>query len=1049
MGIFEPFNSVVIRSPLVSYSTGLRAIESIDNLKQFFTDPVYGESLLVASPSLYNDFIKWKTGQLDNKKTQDKIVLSLVKYAIRMSTRSTPFGLFAGLSTCEIGKDSTVNFGPLQKNTKQAKYDMSILFRVYDKLFQSSEIRKKLRYYINSSLYQVNSVYRYTEFQLSKKKATYNTVDVKVSLLLSKLMEVAEKGASYTQLLLTLTGLGQGLDASTKYLDQIIDSQILVPQIYPTEIGRDYIYYLRDVIKKNNSFQAMKYATLLSELIDILEDIGSQPIGESFLTFERARSTLEKFDFDKIPGTIFSFDLLKPVNYAKISSETINRVLDVCETLSKLGTRDYAPHLEKFKERFESRFGEREVPLLSALDVDMGIGFAENISGGKTPLLLDIDFRNKSNSGKNIQLNNFTKYILERYLGWTDGSYSELKLTKDQLKPFFNKDANVTASCPHTGTVQMSLVGKDVNNKDKIYFNALMGYSALSLLGRFGSLSKGISKLCDEISIYEDSQYPNSISAEIVHLSRNDDRLGNITRRNNLWSKEIIYLGNSESHISDRIYPKDILVSVRDEKVYLRSGKTGKNIIPKLSNAQNFHNSTLPVFHFLCLLQEQEGIKHVGFSWGQLSELFNEFPRVSIDDVIVSPHIWILDKSKLRNLQNRKIKPTNEEINVWRKQFNINDKVVLADGDNELLIDFSNELSTMAFWDSIKQKDKIELYEYLFDEVSVPSWGPDGGYCNEFLISVKNRAKTSQKLIDLTNDPFEHDVLPYKYVPGSQWIYFKLYIGEYSSNELISDYLLPLAGELLEKGLIDHWFFIRYTDPHHHIRFRLKVNKNNGDIVSQVNEYFKDLIEHDLLWKVQVDTYFPELARYGQHTIEYVETIFYHDSVATAHMIKAIKGFSDNQISILAMYSLDQLLSDFGLSGSEKHQFTMSVNEGYTSEVEKDKSFKVSVDKQYRTLRDIIGERLDMSIDNDLINILQKRSSSVQVLASKIGQMHSSERYMQILQSICHMHLNRFFNAKPRQQEIVVYELLERHVRSTIARQKANNTISLNSIKKQ
>ncbi len=62
-----------------------------------------------------------------------------------------------------------------------------------------------------------------------------------------------------------------------------------------------------------------------------------------------------------------------------------------------------------------------------------------------------------------------------------------------------------------------------------------------------------------------------------------------------------------------------------------------------------------------------------------------------------------------------------------------------------------------------------------------------------------------------------------KFIPGSRWLYFKIYTGIKTADEVATRTLLPLLRELYEAKLIDDWFFIRYTDPDFHLRLRLLV----------------------------------------------------------------------------------------------------------------------------------------------------------------------------------------------------------------------------------
>lgn len=63
--------------------------------------PLVDQALQIASPALYQIWLRWKT-QPYHMPTQEA-QLALWRYIIRMSSRSTPFGLFAGVSKEVMG----------------------------------------------------------------------------------------------------------------------------------------------------------------------------------------------------------------------------------------------------------------------------------------------------------------------------------------------------------------------------------------------------------------------------------------------------------------------------------------------------------------------------------------------------------------------------------------------------------------------------------------------------------------------------------------------------------------------------------------------------------------------------------------------------------------------------------------------------------------------------------------------------------------------------------------------------------------------------------
>ena len=64
-----------------------------------------------------------------------------------------------------------------------------------------------------------------------------------------------------------------------------------------------------------------------------------------------------------------------------------------------------------------------------------------------------------------------------------------------------------------------------------------------------------------------------------------------------------------------------------------------------------------------------------------------------------------------------------------------------------------------------------------------------------------------------------------KFIPGSQWLYFKIYTGVKTADEVLAHTIRPFLRELYAERWIDGSFFIRYNDPDFHIRLRLHIDQ--------------------------------------------------------------------------------------------------------------------------------------------------------------------------------------------------------------------------------
>ena len=91
------FEEYILRVPLfpldICPNIGKKKTLSKDDIQLIWGQPKFKEALYLASPKFYGICLNYFEG--NPKKRDHRIEASLLKYMIRGSSRSTPFGLFA------------------------------------------------------------------------------------------------------------------------------------------------------------------------------------------------------------------------------------------------------------------------------------------------------------------------------------------------------------------------------------------------------------------------------------------------------------------------------------------------------------------------------------------------------------------------------------------------------------------------------------------------------------------------------------------------------------------------------------------------------------------------------------------------------------------------------------------------------------------------------------------------------------------------------------------------------------------------------------------
>ena len=99
---------MIVRTPAFPLRSQFDQNVDQNDILRYLSDPHFTEALYLASPDLHEECFKWQQGRLVEPNKVEKLVHSLVKYFCRISSRCTPFGLFAGCSVATWGEENRV-----------------------------------------------------------------------------------------------------------------------------------------------------------------------------------------------------------------------------------------------------------------------------------------------------------------------------------------------------------------------------------------------------------------------------------------------------------------------------------------------------------------------------------------------------------------------------------------------------------------------------------------------------------------------------------------------------------------------------------------------------------------------------------------------------------------------------------------------------------------------------------------------------------------------------------------------------------------------------
>ena len=171
-----------------------------DVVKDCLADNVFQEGIYLASKEMFKLLNDWVSGVEYDKNKIQRLIKSLHKYYSRMSTRSTPYGLFAGCCLGTVTENPTILDLTNRKFRKNIRFDSNFAIRLAEFLSKDLYIKSKSKYYVNTSMYTVGDKNLYIEYALKTNQKSYSLSAVTNSIYIENVLAKAKIGSTFDEL---------------------------------------------------------------------------------------------------------------------------------------------------------------------------------------------------------------------------------------------------------------------------------------------------------------------------------------------------------------------------------------------------------------------------------------------------------------------------------------------------------------------------------------------------------------------------------------------------------------------------------------------------------------------------------------------------------------------------------------------------------------------------------------------------------------------------------------------------------------------------------
>lgn len=985
-------------------------------------DEKFIDSLYIASPNLYKEIKK----SLIKQKISYSLKYSVLKYYLRSISNTVPFGLF---TTYKINKFDKQSYS--KKKGEFIRYtniDLDYLTLLISHINKINIVRNIVKYRNNDTIYRIGKAYRFIDSSIINKKLNYTLSSIDYNEVIELILQENEGNSSTINQLSNI--IVRNVDGVSKqdaesFIDDLINSGLILSSFQINLNGEAPLTQIINFFEENN--------------LQLENNIELKNIYYSLTEIDQKIKTIDKniFNSEEIYNQIFllldnigiEYDIQKVINsnlkkiddtmpINSLFEKNIYKTINLLQTLSSGNSKNINSNLENFKNRFYNRYESKEISILEIMDNEIGLGYLEKYShhASFSELIDDISMSEPISDTYELKINKkifefWHKLIINR------NNNTEIDLEKtDFLKIYDSEKKN------SFGT--FTLCCNEVNGK--IVVKSLGGTSSTNLISRFSCNDPEMESEIKKILDIEKSLFQNCNIAEVNHMPNN--RVGNVLLRKIDRDYEINILSNNKDN-QKSIKLENIGVSIVNDKIILRCKKTNKEIIPFLSSAQNFHFDSLPVYQFLCDLQDQYRSNNYSINFGGLDlSFFNYVPRIVFGEkIILIPATWFLNKNNM--LSDPKGKIDLESFNEFKSKFNIPKYVFITEfNEDKLLIDTENPVTLEILIQEINLKENVIIKECVYNIEK-------GNDINEQLFFLYQDKKFVSNISDSKVFTKKNNIKR-KFIPGEDWLYIKIYTGHATANKIVFDFFAKVQ-KLVGRGIIEKWFFIRYNDPDFHLRLRIKFHKheNLGEVIKEIKNNLRKYTNSSLVWKVEYGTYERELERYYGNNIDRAENIFFWDSIFAMKILKLLK--EENSLDKVWLYTIkaiDDYFSAFQINLELKYSICLSLYNSFSNEFNISKEVKSQIDKKYR--KEIFNIQQVLEQTPRPFNILfKKRYNNI---SEENNNKIKSPDIEYLLKSYIHMTVNRLVISNPRFHELVIYSFLEKYYRGKLGFLKNN-----------
>ncbi|CAO5240055.1 lantibiotic dehydratase [Frankia sp. AgKG'84/4] len=854
-------------------------------LDEMWSRPDVADAMRQASPSLGAGVDALLAGRAAGDKRIRSATLSTMRYLLRSIGRPTPFGLFAGVAPISLGTTARAGWG--EKHRGVARVNTGWLADIISRLERCPDLLERLPVMVTSLAVRRSgrlevphgpnrATIRYTRAVAAV--ADLAAAPVRFDSLRDRLSDDFSVGRSQVQDMLT---------------DLVRQGYLLTSLRAPFTITEPFAY-LMNRLREVGAASVPAAAPMVQDLEIVLAELRRHNVDMTTRGEQgRMRATLTRRmrELSAEGRTPLAVDLLLdctvtlPVGVAHEMERAASALLRLSrQPNGEASWRDY-------RAAFVDTYGTGTVVRLTeVLQPDAGLGYPAGYSGSvlssPTAEITERDERLLALAWQALAENTREIVLTDNLIGELSAGTFDDRFIPPHVELSARVHATTTAALEH----------------GDFLLTVAPARSAGTLTSRFTPMATGSGLAQAYRALPTATEGARRVQMSFGPLYPHAENVCRVPA----YLDDLLSLGEHRRSGDDSLLALDDLgITATRDRLHLVSISRRQIVEPQVFHALALDKQPPPLARFLAHLPRAFSAAWYQFDWGPHARL-PFLPQVRYRRTVLSPAQWRLASA---DLPPHGAGPDSwrRALNQWRRRWGCPDVVELRDADRTLRLTLDEPAHAALLHAHLTYRGQA----ILVPAVPAAEYGWIDGHAHEIALPLVTTRPPAPNPLHASLPIVTNSCGNLPGAPDATWLSVKVFTHPERIGELVAK---ELPGLLTTLGTPESWW-LRYRSAYErdHLRLRLRTPADRyAEHSRAVGEWTRRMRHAGLVGRLVIDTYYPEIGRYGNgEALEAAEHAFAADSTFAATLLRHLPATAvDTALVVATMVDVVQSFFD-------------------------------------------------------------------------------------------------------------------------------------------